>query len=152
MAGTCKATPQVPFYNLPNHIRELLHYLEQQEIQNIKELNIKHIESYYQHLKERGNQRRGGGLSNGHLNKHIQALRKFTQYLRKVGRVQIPEINLKEEETEHKIIYLTVDEINLLFKATHQQPEKKPNTSEAVYEAIQARGQGNAGGVLWLWT
>jgi len=126
-------------YNLPLHVRELLHYLETQGINQIKELNLQLIENHYQKLKERTNQRRGGGLSGGHLNKHIQALRKFTQYLRKVGRVQIPEINLKEEETEHKIIYLTVDEINLLFKATYQQPEKKPNTSEAVYEAIQAR-------------
>ena len=33
-------------YNLPLHIRELLYYLEQQEITNIKELNIKHIESH----------------------------------------------------------------------------------------------------------
>ena len=40
-------------YNLPLHVRELLHYLEQQEIKNIKELDIKHIESHYQKLKER---------------------------------------------------------------------------------------------------
>ena len=86
-------------YRLPPHVRELLHYLERQGVSQIKELNIRHIESYYQQLKERSNQRRGGSLSNGHLNKHIQTLRKFTQYLRKVGRVQIPEINLKDEET-----------------------------------------------------
>lgn len=126
-------------YNLPNHIRELLHYLEKQEINNIKDLNIKHIEKYYHQLKERGNQRRGGGLSNGHLNKHIQALRRFTEYLRKVGRLEIPEITLKDEETESKIIYLTEEEITQLFKTTYQQPEKKPNTSPEVFEAIQAR-------------
>ena len=130
---------QSTVYVLPNQIRELLHYLEAQEIQSIKELNIKHIQSYYQQLKERSNQRRGGGISNAHLNKHIQSLRRFTEYLRKVGRLEIPEINLKDEETESKIIYLSEEEIQLLFKATYQKPEKKPNTSEAVFEAIQSR-------------
>jgi integrase/recombinase XerD len=126
-------------YNLPLHVRELLHYLEQQEIKNIKELKTQHIESYYQKLKERANSRRGGGLSNGHLNKHIQALRRFTEYLRKVGRLEINEVSLGNEETEHKITYLTEEEIHLLFKVTYQKPERKPNTSERVYEAIQAR-------------
>ncbi|WP_425391696.1 tyrosine-type recombinase/integrase [Ekhidna sp.] len=126
-------------YNLPNHIRELLHYLESKDINNIKELNIKHIERYYHQLKERGNQRRGGGLSNAHLNKHIQSLRKFTSYLRKVGRLEIPEITLKDEETVNKIIYLTEEEIRLLFKATYQEWEKKLNVSPEVSEAIRAR-------------
>lgn len=126
-------------YRLPSHVRELLHYLEQQEIESIKELTTKQIEQYYQQLKERSNQRRGGALSNGHLNKHIQALRRFTEYLRKVGRLEIPEPKLENEETESKIIYLTVDEIQLLFKSTYQQPEKKPNASDVVYEAIQSR-------------
>ncbi len=126
-------------YNLPLHIRELLHYLEQQEIKNIKELKTQHIESYYQKLKERANSRRGGGLSNGHLNKHIQALRRFTEYLRKVGRLEINEVSLGNEETEHRITYLIEEEIHMLFKVTHQKPEKQPNTSERVYEAIQAR-------------
>ena len=126
-------------YNLPLHIRELLHYLEQQEIKNIKELKTKHIESYYQKLKERSHSRRSGGLSNGHLNKHIQALRKFTEYLRKVGRLEITEIRLGNEETENKITYLSEEEIHLLFKVTYQKPERQPNTSERVYEAIQAR-------------
>lgn len=126
-------------YSLPLHARELLHYLEQQGIHNIKALSPRHIETHYHKLKERGNQRRGGGISNGHLNKHIQAIRKFTEYLRKVGRLEIPGPKLGNEETEGKIIYLTVDQINLLLKATYGQPEKRPNTSPEVLEAIQAR-------------
>lgn len=126
-------------YNLPNQIRELLYYLESNDIQNIKDLNIKHIENYYHQLKERSNERRGGGLSNAHLNKHIQSLRKFTTYLRKVGRLEIPEITLKDEETENRIIYLTVDEIQHLFKTTYHRPEKKPSVTPEVLEAIQAR-------------
>ena len=108
----------ITVYNLPNHIRELLHFLESQGIDQIKDLTTKHIDEHYQNLKERTNQRRGGGLSNGHLNKHIQALRKFTAYLRRVGRLDIPPIKLRDEETENKLLFLTEDEINLLFKVT----------------------------------
>ena len=126
-------------YNLPLHIRELLYNLEQQEINHIKLLTTTHIKSHYQKLKERTNQRQGGGLSNGHLNKHIQALRKFTEYLRKVGRLEIPEIQLKQEETIASITYLTEEEISKLFKTTYDQSVKKPNTSQTIFEALQSR-------------
>ena len=126
-------------YNLPNHVRELLHYLEGQGINHIKELEMKHINAHYEKLKERTRQRRGGGLSNGHLNKHIQALRKFTDYLRKVGRIQLPALKLDNEEENHRITFLTEEEIKLLFEASHQTGERKPNVPEAVLAAIQAR-------------
>lgn len=126
-------------YSLPLHVRELLYYLEAQGVSQIKELKSKHIESHYQKLKERSNQRRGGGLSNGHLNKHIQALRKFTEYLRKVGRLDIPAITLKDEEAEQKVTYLTTDEIQDLFKATYQKQKARYNVSETTQEAMQAR-------------
>ncbi|MCV9387435.1 tyrosine-type recombinase/integrase [Reichenbachiella ulvae] len=125
-------------YNMPNLIRELFYYLEQRSVTNIKELDIHHIESYYQKLKERSNQRRGGGLSAAHLNKHIQALRKFIQYLRKVGRLQIPEINLENEETETKLTYLTGEEIKELFAAIPKATSTKNKSIETV-QAIQAR-------------
>jgi len=126
-------------YNLPTHIRELLHYLESQGINHIKELRIKHIYAHYEKLKERTSQRRGGGLSNGHLNKHIQAMRKFTEYLRKVGRIQLPALKLKNEEENHKAIFLTEAEIKLLFEASRQVGERKPNMPEEILLAIQSR-------------
>lgn len=126
-------------YNLPNHIRELLHHLEKKGITQIKELKHQHIKNYYQHLQERSNQRRGGGLSNGHLNKHIQALRKFTEYLRKVGRLDIPPVQLGNESTSHRITYLTELEINQLFKVTHQPIEDRKYISLSIHEAIQSR-------------
>lgn len=126
-------------YNLPLHVRELLHYLEQQNIKHIKELDIHHIESFYEKLKQRAHQRKGGGLSNAHLNKYIQAMRRFTEYLRKVGRLSLPVVQLKNEETEHKLVYLTVEEIHRLFKATYQLAVKRPNMPEETLLAIQAR-------------
>jgi len=125
-------------YNMPNLIRELFYYLETRGISQIKDLEVQHIENYYQTLKERSNQRRGGGLSNAHLNKHIQALRKFTTYLRKVGRLQIPGIKLKNEETETRVIYLTKEEVRELFEATQKATSHK-NKSAEVVTAIQAR-------------
>ncbi len=62
---------------MPLHVRELLYYLEGKGMTNIKELGNKNIRQYYNKLKERSNQRREGGLSNNHLNKHIQALAKI---------------------------------------------------------------------------
>ena len=77
-------------YYMPIHVRELLYYLENEGINNIREMDNKHILAHYEKLKERANARRAGGISNNHLNKHIQALRKFTDYLRQVGRLDLP--------------------------------------------------------------
>lgn len=107
-------------YYAPLHVRELLYYLESTGITHIKELDGKHIQAHYQKLKERSNRRRGGGLSNGHLNKHIQAIKKFTDYLRQVGRLELAASPLKNEEADGgKITVLSQEEIELLFKATY---------------------------------
>jgi len=130
----------VSVYNMPNQIRELLHYLEGKGIDNIKDLDNKHIKAYYERLKERANMRRGGGISNNHLNKHIQSLRKFTDYLRQVGRLEIPALNLKNEEDDPKpVAVLTEEEIQLLFKTTHKMPEIRPNLPDRAIEALQSR-------------
>lgn len=126
-------------YNLPHHIRELLHYLDTQGVTNIKELEIRHIYAHYEKLKERTHQRRSGGLSNGHLNKHIQALRKFTDYLRKVGRIQLPALKLDNEAGTHKPNFLTEEEIKELFEASYRTGERKHNVPEVVLAAIQSR-------------
>ncbi len=128
-------------YYMPLHVRELFHYLEGKGIKNIKELDSKSIQQYYNKLKERSNQRREGGLSNNHLNKHIQALRKFIDYLRQVGRLEIPALILKNEEADPKsIAVLSEEEILLLFKATHKKPARNPNCmNDEQMEALQAR-------------
>jgi len=126
-------------YYLPLNVREFLYYLEQQGCTQIKQLDNQHIKNYYEKLKERSNQRRGGGLSGAHLNKHLQALRKFTDYLREVGRMEVPALAFKNELSAHRIIYLTEEEISQLFKATYQRPPGRRIMSEVKIEAIQAR-------------
>jgi integrase/recombinase XerD len=126
-------------YAMPLHVRELLHYLESKGINNIKELDAHHIKAHYNKLKERSNTRYGGGLSNNHLNKHIQALRKFTDYLRQVGRLTLPEFSIRNEEADAKAIpVLTEEEIQLLFKITYKTSPHY-NLSAAQVEAMQAR-------------
>jgi len=52
---------------------------------------------YYNELKQRKNCMVGAGtLSNKHLNKNLQALRKFIEYLRQTGKLQIPLLNIKQ--------------------------------------------------------
>ena len=107
-------------YGLPNHIREFFHYLECQGHTQINQLNTKHFKNYYEQLKTRSNQRRGGGLSNAYLNKHLQALYKFTEYLRQSGRLTLPHLNIEWEADDTKIIHwLTQEEIKELYKVTY---------------------------------
>ena len=126
-------------YNLPHHICELLHYLESKGIGEIQQLKHDHIRSYYTYLQARSNQRRGGGLSKGHLNKQLQALRKFTEYVRSTGRLDLPPLELRNEAIDHRVTYLTQAEVDALFKATCQEVDQENQLSEQVQEALCAR-------------
>ena len=107
-------------YQLPTHIRELFYYLEQKGITHINQVDTKQIKEFYNQLKTRTNQRFGGGLSNAYLNKHLQALYKFSDYLRQSGRLILPSLNIEWEANDtEEIIYLTQDEIKELFAATY---------------------------------
>ncbi|MBL6447639.1 hypothetical protein JMN32_15075, partial [Fulvivirga sp. 29W222] len=107
-------------YNLPIHIRELLHYLESQGVQNIRSLAPAHLEAHYENLKTRSNQRRGGGLSGAHLNKHQQAIGKFTAYLRQVRQQDLKVHHLHHETTSPTMTSLSQAEISQLYEATYQ--------------------------------
>lgn len=136
----------VSVYNMPNQVRELLHYLEGQGVSQIRDLDTKHIKAYYEKLKERANERRGGALSANHLNKHIQSLRKFTDYLRQVGRLTLPELPLHNEPDQEKLIeVLTEEEVALLFEATYKVPDARPNLPDRTIEALQSRDRAMLG-------
>lgn len=111
-------------YNLPNQIRELFYFLESKGITQIQKIDIPQIKEYYQYLKIRTNQRRGGGLSNAYLNKHLQALYKFADYLRQSGRLILPHLDIDwESDDTEEIIYLTQEEIKELYKVTYNYNE-----------------------------
>jgi integrase/recombinase XerD len=127
-------------YNMPNYIREFLHYLEKNNITHITNIKNKHIKEHYRELKQRANNRRGGGLSNGSLNKHLQALQKFTDYLRQSGRLQLPKLYIQTEEENHEIKHvLTQEEIQQIYKATGHYPTDTERIAPWMYEALALR-------------
>ncbi|EOG6896223.1 tyrosine-type recombinase/integrase [Flavobacterium psychrophilum] len=112
--------------NLPSHLQEFFHYLENQNINTINHITIQIIKDYYEHLKTRENQAREGGLSKAYLNKHLQALFKFNDYLKNHNHKGIA-IHLKREEQNQRdsLQILTQDEIKQLFKATNYSSEQE---------------------------
>jgi integrase/recombinase XerD len=110
---------ETTIYNLPNHLKEFFYYLENHNIKTINHINTQIVKDYYQHLKTRDNQAREGGLSKAYLNKHLQALFKFNDYLKEHNHKGI-QIHLKREEQNQRdnLQILTQEEIKQLFKAT----------------------------------
>jgi integrase/recombinase XerD len=127
-------------YGMPNYIREFLHYLEKNNIKHITKLSNTHIKAHYRELKTRTNTRRGGALSNGSLNKHIQALQKFSDYLRQSGKLELPKLHLKTEEENHELKHvLTQEEIQHIYKACDLYPQAKQNMPYWMYETLSLR-------------
>lgn len=125
-------------YYAPLHVRELLHSLESNNIKDIKQLDSQHIKRHYGKLKERSNKRRGGGLSNNHLNKHIDAIRKFTEYLSQVGRLEIAS-PLRKEEGSQRLVVMSEEEVQQLFKVTHTRYDTELRAPQNKIEAMRAR-------------
>lgn len=130
-------------YYMPIQIRGLLNHLESRNKTDLQDITTEAIKDYYYNeLKQRKNYMRdAGALTNTHLNKHIQALRKFTEYLRQTGKLQIPVFNIHLEKVmEEKLTVLTEEEIQQLYKATEiPQHSRRNNRSPELYEAIQQR-------------
>jgi integrase/recombinase XerD len=124
--GTVKGMPII--------IREFLQHLEQNQIQSINNLHQKHIKSYHAHINTRANERRGGGLSNNYINKHLQAVEKFLGFLNHKGLKGVPSLGMRLEKLHRKeITVLTQEEIKELFELT----SKETNTEKE--QAMQSR-------------
>jgi len=118
-------------YNMPNHLREFFHYLENHNVSlsplgrageglNVKEIKTEHIKQYYQHIKQRANTRFDGGLSNASINSHRRTLHLFMDYLRQTGRYDIAYIKIQGlKDRKEKLNTLSPDEVKQLFVASH---------------------------------
>jgi len=114
-------------YRLPIHLQEFFNYLESININQLGSIQTSHVSDYYKYLKSRPNQRRAGGISKGHLNKHQQALYKFRAYLKAHDHKGI-NIHLKREagNARDSLNVLTQREIKQLFEATnYSNPDDK---------------------------
>lgn len=127
-------------YYAPLHVRELLYSLESRGIKSIKELDSKHIKQHYDQLKERANRKKGGALGNNSLNKHVQAIKLFTDYLRQVGRLELAVSPLRNEAADTgSITVLSKEEIQLLFAAANKPYETNIHLEESRVLAMQCR-------------
>ena len=109
---------------MPVIIREFLQHLEKNEVESINRLQQKNIKSYHDHISTRANQRRGGGLSNNYINKHLQAIEKFLEFLNHKGVKNIPASGIRLEKLQRKeITILTQSEIKELFELTSREAD-----------------------------
>ena len=112
-------------YNLPNFLREFFHFLEQRELYFLDFINPKLVSDYFTYLHHRPNQRLSGGLSKSHINKHRQALIKFSEYLQQTQDIILP-ISIKPLVLEQAtIVVLSKKEINLLYESTEHHESLK---------------------------
>lgn len=104
---------------MPIHVRELLHYLEQKNIQHIQQTSPKDIADFVHHLKHRANKTvKGTALSSSSINKTLNALQLFAKYLNSTSRYTVSfqlERALNDTGIPH---ILTVTEIQQLYQAT----------------------------------
>jgi len=131
----------ITVYNMPNGVREFLHWLGEGGITPLKEVNVDMIADYYCYLKGRCNERREGRLSNAYLNKHQQAIKKFNEYLQHTQNITLPLSELASEKIfQPDIDIITVEEINEILTATQLLPVvKKGAKGEVFYKALQYR-------------
>ena len=104
-------------YNSPAYLKAFFHFLEQNQVTDLHQVDKSHIRDYITYLSQRKNQRRGGGLSINYLTSNINALKRFSRYLRET-RKQNLEVDIKlppEKETAKTI--LTKAEILILYKS-----------------------------------
>lgn len=111
-------------YAFPSHVREFLHHVENRcGVKQVQQIKAEYFKSYYEYVQKRGNVRQDGALSKAYLNKHIDALMKFTEYLRLTARLVLPYIALKRNEPDSKIpVPVSVDEITALFASADDHP------------------------------
>lgn len=105
-------------YGMPNYLREFLCWLESKQITDIASINAEIVNEYFENLRHRSNLRREGGLSNNYISKHLQAIKRFSTYLRQTEQGGfLVEVKTPKQERNIKDV-LTLHEIQLLFDAT----------------------------------
>lgn len=105
-------------YTMPNNIREFLAWLETKEITDIESITAETVNDYFENLRNRKNLRREGGLSNSYISKHLQAMKRFSTYLRQTeqGGFLIEVRTPKQDRTIRDV--LTLHEMQQLFDVT----------------------------------
>jgi integrase/recombinase XerD len=114
-------------YYLPNHIREFLAYLEGKKVNHIELATRQHINNYLETLSKRPNKRQSGGISVAYINKHMQALKNFSVFLRESRQIILPvELTAgKPLEKTIKVLLNIIGSIPGIFTKSIPQTYKK---------------------------
>src|SRR3972149_2372533 len=113
---TLNSEPTTINYN-PVRVREFFNWIEKEGIKAITEITKPVVLKYFDYLKERKNQTKGGKLSKNSLRTHQQSLRRFTRYLRETGQDSFEvDIQLQGSARNIKTIF-TKEEIKALQMA-----------------------------------
>lgn len=109
------------------YVREFLHWLELQGIQNIKEVRTSHIEQYHEYLQQRPNRKESTTLSLKSIYGHLKGIEHFFDMLQSKGETTIHPMNTFNipyplEDTERTI--LTQIEIKELYRNCETYQER----------------------------
>ena len=110
---------------MPRVVDEFLKWLHQHGIESVEKAGPRLISNYFMYLQMRPNRRRGGGLSIGYINKHRQALVKFSEYLLKMRNEFMPVYFKALVEEKKHITVLYPEEIKELYYQAAQHPKLK---------------------------
>jgi integrase/recombinase XerD len=100
---------------LTQSVHEFLQYQELNNKPSLKQLAASDANGFIELLQTQTGQRTGKPLSNGHINKTIQALLLFSKYIRETKRSDIGFSLQRLEERRSKPVWLTRSEIQRLY-------------------------------------
>lgn len=103
---------------LPGHVQEFLYYQEQQGKSSLQQLEARDATAFIEHMQQQTGERTGLPFSPGHINKYIQALNLFSQYIRETGRCGTGFVLERLLKTRGKPAWLTKREIQALYEVT----------------------------------
>ena len=107
---------------LPDCLKDFLEYINKP----LPQIESQDILQYHEHLQERPNKKRPGGLSESYINHHIYSLKLFFGWQQEKGAITenpISSLEFKAPESKPREI-LTQEEVKELYQATEDLKEK----------------------------
>lgn len=104
-------------FSHPSVIHEFFYFVEQQGINDIKQVDNDTVYSYFDYLKERKKVRGNGAITNSYMNKHLQSIKRFTEYLRDTRNSSFTTDLIAFKVDRPPAVVLHPTEIELLYNA-----------------------------------